>query len=282
MGKPSIFSRDYNNRMKKRKQRIAGFIIILMILVGIFLYSNNIKLFLGNKIAALKNIKINILYKNANKNEIKPNDNKKAEIDTKTDPVTSANKIEEKGIDVALSDGTKIKAVYENKDGSDKFKYVSPIDAPISFSVNPSGTSMVILENNTQDMFNVSIDGTVLKVNDTQYESSSEGIFYKEGILQSKTGYIWCSSPKFIDDNNVVYISQVPYFNRTTKYIWAFNIKDTNIKNRNNHTLCKLSGEDVGGNNVKFGNLTDKGLEVIIDNNTKYIKNNGQSTEITN
>lgn len=280
MGKPSIFSRDYNNRMKKRKKRIAIFIIILITLVATFSYSSNFKNFFNNKLSILKNIKLSGLLKKVNKNEIKPGENEKTSSDVKSNPEASTENIEEKGIDVALSDGTKIKAVYENKDGSNKFKYISPIDAPVSFSVNPSGNSMVILENNTQDMFYVSIDGNVQKVNDTQYVSGKQDIYYKESILKSKPDFIWCSSPRFIDDNYVVYISQVPWFSRTAKYIWAFNIKDNNIKDRNDQIL--FDDNKFGGEVVKFGNLTDKGLEVIIDNVTKYIKSNGQSPEITN
>lgn len=284
MGKPSIFSRDYNNRMKKRKKRIAIFIIISITLIAIFSYSSNFKNFFNNKLSTLINMKLNRLNKKTNKNDIKLSENEKTSSDMKSNPEASTENIEEKGIEVALSDGIKLQAVYENKDGSNKFKYVTPIDAPVNFSVNPSGDAMVILENNTQNMFYVSIDGKVQKVNDTKYISSTGEVFPKESILKTNTDYIWCSSPKFIDDNNVAYISEVPWFKRTTKYVWVFNIKDNKIKDRNDHTLCKqfdkeLGLEDLGGDNVKFGNLTDKGLEVLIDNKIKYIKYNGQFIE---
>lgn len=278
MGKPSIFSREYNNRMKKRRKRIAVVITFLILFIGVLLYNRNLENFFNNKLATLKSIKLNGLIKKSNNNEIKQNEIDKTANGVKPSPDVAPKNIVEKSIEVGLSGGIKIQAVYENKDGSNKFKYISPLDAPVSFSVNPSGDSMVILETSTQNMFYVFIDGTVQKVNDTKYVSSAGDVFPKENILKSKTDYIWCSSPKFIDDNNVAYISQVPWFSRTTKYVWVFNIKDSNIKDRNDHKLY----EELGGDNVKFGNLTDKGLEVIIDNSTKYIKYKGQSIEISN
>jgi hypothetical protein len=263
--------------MKKRRKRIAVVITFLILFIGIILYNKNLENFFNNKLTTLKSIKLNGLIKKPNNNEIKPNESDKAAKDVKPSPDVSPKNIVEKSIEVGLSGGIKIQAVYENKDGSNKFKYILPLDAPVSFSVNPSGDSMVILETSTQNMFYVFIDGTVQKVNDTKYISSSGDVFPKENILKSKTNFIWCSSPKFIDDNNVAYISQVPWFSRTKKYVWVFNIKDSNIKDRNDHKLY----EELGGDNVKFGNLTDKGLEVIIDNSAKYIKSKGQSIEIS-
>lgn len=279
MGKVSIFSSAYNNHKRKRKKRIIAAIVILIILAGVFFYSKNIKAFINNEVSYIKNSKLIGILNKGNKNSIKQNENKAANSVKSTPETTTNNNIEEKSINVDLSDGSKIQAVYENKDGKNKFKYITPLDAPVTFNVNPSGTLMVIFENNSQSMLSVSIDGIIKKVNDTKYVSTSGGIIPKVSILKSKAGYIWCSSPKFIDDNYVAYISQVPWFdNRTTKYIWIFNIRDSNIKDRNDHILH----EELSGDNVKLGNQTSKGLEVIIDNNTKYLNFNGKSIEVLN
>lgn len=272
MGKTSIFSSDYNKHRRKRKRRTIVAIIILVILALAFLYSKSLKTFVNNELNYLKNSKLGAITNKGNKNDTASNS-------VNAVPKPSPENIEEKSVDVVLSNGLKVQAIYENKDGKNKFKYITPVDAAVSFSVNPSGTAIVILENSTQDMFYVTIDGSVKKVNDTKYVSTSGGVLPKDSILNSKPGYIWCSSPKFIDDNYVAYISQVPWFDgRTTKYIWVFNINDNNIKDRNDHRLY----EQLGGDNVKFGNLTAKGLEVIIDNNSKFIKYNGQVIEISN
>lgn len=278
MGKVSIFSSDYNKLKRKKRRRTVTAIIIFVIIALVLFFSKNLKDFVYNKYDYVKNSKFIGIINKSNKNEIIKNNNDTAASILKPVPEASNNNVTEKSIDVVLSDGTKVQAVYENKDGKNKFKYITPLDAPVSSSVNPSGSSMIILENSTQKMLKVSIDGTLQKVNDTKYVSTSGGILPKDSILQSKTGYIWCSSPKFIDDNYVAYISQVPWFdNRATKYIWVFNINDSSIKDRNDHRLY----EQLGGDSVKLGNITPKGLEVIIDNSTKFIKYNGQSIEIS-
>ncbi|MFL0245935.1 hypothetical protein [Candidatus Clostridium stratigraminis] len=278
MSKVSIFSSDYNKRRRKRKQKTVAAVIIFVMIILVIFFSSSLKSYVYNKYDYIRSSKFFSIVRRSNKTDklTKVNDTVTSK-ETKT-PEISSNNTAEKTIEVVLSNGTKIQAVYENKNGKNMFKYVTPIDAPVSSSINPSGTTMIVLENNTQSMFKISIEGSIHKINDTKYISSSGGILPKDAVLKSKPGYIWCSSPKFIDDNYVAYISQVPWFDkRTTKYVWIFNINNSNIKDRNDHTLY----EKLGGDNVKFGNITSKGLEISIDNNIKYIKYNGKSIEIS-
>lgn len=278
LGKVSIFSSDYNKRRRKRKIRTITAVIIFTMVILVIFFSSSLKSYVYNKYDYVRNSKFFSIINKSNKSDkvTKSNDTVSSK-ETKT-PEASSNNTAEKTIEVVLSNGAKIQAVYENKDGKNMFKYITPIDAPVSSSINPSGTTMIVLENSTQNMFKVTIDGNINKVNDTKYISSSGGILPKDAVLKSKPGYIWCSSPKFIDDNNVAYISQVPWFDkRTTKYVWIFNINDSSIKDRNDHTLF----EKLGGDNIKFGNITPKGLEISIDNNTKFIKYNGKSIVIS-
>ncbi|MFL0267258.1 hypothetical protein [Candidatus Clostridium radicumherbarum] len=278
MGKVSIFSSDYNKRRRKRKKRTITVVIIFVMAILVIFFSSSLKAYVYNKYDYIRNSKFFSIINKSNKNDkvIKSNENVSSK-ETKI-PEASSNSTTEKTIEVNLSNGTKIQAVYENKDGKNMFKYITPLDAPVSSSISPSGTTMIVLENSTQSMFKITIDGSVNKINDSKYISSSGGILPKDAVLASKPGYIWCSSPKFIDDNYVAYISQVPWFDkRTTKYVWIFNINDNKIKDRNDHILY----EKLGGDNVKFGNITPKGLEISIDNNTKFIMYNGKSIVIS-
>lgn len=269
MGKPSIFSRDYKETMKRRRRRVLAILLVLIFCGGIFLLKGNISNFISNKFSAL-------LHKSNKNTTSAVKDQKDKAATNATNNSSAVSNPAEKGIDITLSDGTKIKAVYENKDGVNKFKYVTPVEAPIIYSINPSGDSIIILENATQKLFYAAIDGKVININDTKYVSTSGTVFPKEEVLKQKPDFVWCSSPKFIDDSYVAYISQVPWFGRTAKYVWVFNVKDRNISDRNDHMLF----ESLGGENIKLGNITDKGLEVITDNAVKYLKSNGTSVKI--
>ena len=79
--------------------------------------------------------------------------------------------------------------------------------------------------------------------------------------------YIWHGEAKFISDNKIAYISNMPYFGyNLNKYIWTYDIEN------NNHQLILSSISKE----IKLNNVTDKGLEIVLDGNIKYININDQ------
>lgn len=91
----------------------------------------------------------------------------------------------------------------------------------------------------------------------------------KNSELSSDPNYIWCSSPQFIDDNNIAYISQLPWIGKTTKYVWIENLNDKS------HTVV----QNIQGEDLKLDKLTDKGLTVIEDGKTVFLKADGSISE---
>jgi hypothetical protein len=251
------------------------------------LAGENLKGLIKNNLSLKNNLNLYGFFNRINKDDKQKDakvnkdiENKASENKASENTINSApqqNNIEDKGYDINLSGGTSVKAVYEeNKDGTKRFKYITPMESA-SFNINPSGTGMIILDNSTQSMIYVDIDGNSRTINDFKYVSSDGIEFLKEQILKERQNYIWCSSPRFIDDSYVAYISQVPWFGKTTKYVWVVNAKDLNVKDRINHTLF----ESLAGENLKFGSVSDKGLEVDTDGGVEYIKINGQNIEIS-
>jgi hypothetical protein len=108
-------------------------------------------------------------------------------------------------------------------------------------------------------------DGNKQDITNAKYVSTSGTTFDKNTILSTKSDYIWCSSPKFIDNDNIAYLSQLPWFNKTTKFVWV-----ENLKTKVNTRIENLSGEDV-----KFESLQSKGLPVVLDGVTKFLSPTG-------
>lgn len=278
MARPSIFSREYERHRKRRKRIIAAAVVSVIAVIGIFAGSGDIKKLIDSKKEAYKNIKIFSVFQREKKEDTsvgnvqkKPEEVQKNESDTKTDEQKESNEVEEKGYEVALANGTNVKAVYEAREGSNKFKYILPLNSPISFSINPSGSAMVILDNQTQNMLLVDINGKIQDITNTKYVYTKEEkttVFNKEEVLDryKEINYVWSSSPKFIDNDTIAYLSQLPHISSevTKKFLWAV---DTRNKDRHVYNYS-LSGE-----NLKFGNNTEKGLELILDNGSiKYVK----------
>jgi hypothetical protein len=273
MARPSIFSKEYERHKRRRKKIMAFVVILILASAGIFLASGSIKNMLLSKVGAYKNTKLFSVFKREKKDETAPGsaieEKSTPEVENTTEPPAKIE--EEKGYDITLSDGTKVKAVYSAADTGNKFKYILPLESSAGFNINPSGSAMVIMDAAAQNILVVDINGNVQDITNTQYISKNSGkttVFKKEDVLKKykEVNYVWCTSPKFIDDENIAYLSQLPYMSskKKTKYLWAVNIKE-----KDKHEYKKA----LNGENLMIGNASEKGIELILDNGAvKFIK----------
>lgn len=270
MAKPSIFSSRYEEEMKKRKRRIIIAIIALIFAAGIIILSIG-KIIDYNKMASeIKKINVFQLNKNSGKSSANTNtDNKKSGSSNnkqQTVKQTPVKKTENKSYSVQLADGKSVKVLYDDSNGNRTIKTLENSDSDIDFNISKTAAFIVIYEKSTQSMMLVNANGKISDITYASYKSESSGtVFQKNDILKNNPNYVWCMSPKFIDDNNIVYISQVPWFdNRPDKYLWIYNISGNTYVNTN-----------VTGTNIQVNGLSDKGIEVVIDGNTEYLKGDG-------
>ena len=108
------------------------------------------------------------------------------------------------------------------------------------------------------------IKGNMINATKMQYVSTQGTIFLKEDCINSYPGYIWHSQAKFIDEDNIVYVSQMPYFGSAAvdKYVWRYNLK----------TKVEEIVWGIKGNDIKIGQTNkDKGIEIVCDNVKKYV-----------
>lgn len=262
MRKPSIFSSDYEKRMKKRRITIIALILaVIVICFGVWLLGKNkVKLTKKGKSKIIDNIDSNKEKdKKVINEDIKNKDDKKKDEDKKS----------EKGYDLTLSNGEKIKAMYE-EDGEKKFKYILPLESKVIYDISPNGKNILIYDDKEQKIIWYDINGKENDATNEKYVSTNNSIIIeRENYLKSNPDYIWCEGPKFINDNNIAYVSKLPWLGKTSKYIWI-----TNIEENTHFHISSIEGEDI-----KFDKITDKGLLVIVDGKDIYLNANGTITE---
>lgn len=270
MSRPSIFSKDYQKKMKIRRQKITILILIIMIAaLSVFTYGRGY----FNKFAQKINYK-NIFNsgKKVNVANSSSKDNKKNEADK-----VDSKKSQRGGYDVTLSSGEKIKAVYDIKGNQKIFKCIEPVSSKIAYSVNDDGSRMVIYDKDNQNMILTNLSGNVKTITKPDY-TSTDGTLHikKEDELKKDPQYVWCSSPVFVGKDNIAYISQLPWFGRTQKYVWIYN-----AGNDTHATVRDPEGNDLGGNDVKFNGISSKGLSIIADDKNYILSYNGTANGIT-
>ena len=271
MSKPSIFSKDYEREMKRRRTKLFLLIIVPIIGLTIFLITDFDALL--NKGISMKKSINNILL-NKSKDNIKDEENKVVEVEKEPEevvkpqvntekPKTSQDQVatENKIFMVSLSDGQKISVQYEVNGTAKNIKGV--LDAKdISYDISPSKKSIVIQSTKNQNILYFDINNISKDITKKEHRSSKNDIFPKDEQLKKHPNYRWSITPKFIDEDNIAYVSELPWLNQKAMlYIWKINLKN------NTHTQVK----PAEGKSIIFKNITPKGLETLIDGKTVYV-----------
>ncbi|MBW6409171.1 hypothetical protein [Clostridium weizhouense] len=261
MAKPSIFSKEYEKRMKKRKRK---FIIIFSIVFAITI------------LAIVK-----ISYSTRNYSDIKqriqawidsdtiPRDNKSdlvTEDSSKESNIKQDEKIEEQALEIKLASGTVIKAMYIEENGQNKFTTLEGGDDFVKFDISPSGKQILILDKD-QNITIYNINGESKVVSKNEYTSKKGDVFTKEATLLNQPEYLWNSNPKFINEESIVFVSNRPYFGTSAvkQYLWVTNIV-------NNSDSIKW---DLAASKIEIGKKEEKGIKIIIDGNIYYVIEDG-------
>lgn len=257
MRKPSIFSRDYERQMKKRRRRITLIAVLGVLLIG----------FLFLKVA------MNSINMETLRNKVQSwIDEDKEEVKDDTDQLEEEIKQEEtpkepesKTMDLVIKEGVILKAEYEENNGTIKFKGIKDVPSNIYYTLNPDRNLVLTIDEN-QDMKVFNIDAKDANMTKDKYVAPNGEVFNKSSVLQTYSGYLWNMDAKFISSTKIAYISNLPYFGYDlNKYIWVVDLNDNSHK-----TLWNSKGKEI-----KFGEIKEKGLEITIDGNVKYINSNG-------
>ena len=265
LGKPSIFSKEYEKRMKKRKRNITIIcliIFVLIVVVGIKISYNPI-----NYASIKENIQAWIdsdtNLESVDNDTKNTNQQVQDEEPIKEDP----EKPKEESMDINLVSGKIAKAVYIDENGEKKFTNLKDINDGVSFDISSSGSQMIITDtDSTITLYN--IDGTSKVISKDQYVSSSGSVFTKEATMKSQPEYLWNSNPKFISEEKVIFVTNRPYFGTSAvnKYLWI-----TDIASETDTVLWDLKSP-----NIEMGEKEEKGIKVTVNGNIYYIDENGR------
>lgn len=261
MAKPSIFSRDYEKKMKKRRKVITLTIVLAIVIVGALIFQFKIKNMDFTNVKAKIQAWVDSGKEPDNEEEI-VEEEQKEETKEEVKP-----KEEEKSIEINISEGIVGKVNYKEIETK---KEITTVEIPdgVTYDINPNKNKILVLDNN-QNMKIFDLDGAVLDITRAQYVSGKGTVFAKETVLASNTNYIWHSQCKFIDDKTVLYVSQLPYFgtSATSKYIWI-----KNVETGEENAIWNPKGSEV-----LVGEITqDKGIQVTIDGVNYFVNGNGE------
>ncbi|KLE15902.1 hypothetical protein [Clostridium sp. C8] len=265
MRKPSIFSRDYERRMRKRRRRIAlisilGLIIIGIVFMKIAMSSINMDT-LRNKVQMWIDEDDATKEEDKNISDLEDNEDNQVVEEAPKEP-------EIKLIEFKVNDNIIVKAEYEDINGAIKLKGVKEAPSNIYYSIN-AGKNLILTIDEKQNMKFFNMDKKEVNITKDKYTAPNGEVFNKDSVIQTYNGYLWNVEAKFISDTSVAYISNVPYFGYDlNKYVWV-----VDLSNNNHKTLWNSKGKEI-----KFGELKEKGLEVVIDGNVKYVNVNGELT----
>ncbi|SUY47852.1 putative secreted protein [Clostridium putrefaciens] len=264
MGKLSIFSKDYQRRMRKRKFKITIIILVIIIIVGTIFYSGYIPNFIEE---TKKQYKVNKEKQDIEENQQIEEETKiKEEIKIKEETLKIDEEednlpMEELYYEINTTNGSTVKLIYENQNEEKKYKFLDSNGQKVSFDINPSGKNMIIYEEDTQNLFVYDINGEYIDGTLKKFTSASANkIFEKDSVLAKEPSYIWCGTPKFYNDRKIAYVSQLPWFKKEDKYIWILDLNGLSHKKT-----------DISGQNLTISGIKDKGLEIDADGTLNYI-----------
>ena len=249
MGKPSVFSKDYEKIMKKRRKnrRIIFFFVNLILAAGVI---------------KIMNVDLGEVRENL-QNWVDEGKTEDLIVEKEKEVQVSGSKaeIKEEYITVDINQ-CKVDMHVEN-DKIIKFKNM-PKD--IHFEKSRDEKSVVII-NEKQETLLINAKGEVTNLTMQQYISKKGTIFKKDSVLEKYENYIWADEARFISDNLIVYKSNIPYFGTDlNQYIGI-----VDITTKEHKTLWNYKTKEI-----KFGEFTDKGLEVTINGKINYVDKNGK------
>ena len=269
MKKASIFSREYERKI--RRKRFAILFIILFFFLVLVYYIVNFSEF-NNYV---KNVYYSMITKENDEN-IDLNNKLNESVDligeTKEQEHQENNNnesIDEVSLDylkheISLNNGEKINIFYEEGNQIEYIASQDELPKNYRFDISPSRSRILIEELNTQDTYMLDENLNLFKLDpEFFYSNSARTRFYKNDVVSSYENYSWYNNARFLNDNTIVYISNLPWFGKNEQYIWRTDIQDVN-----NITHFMTS---VGGENIDFGELTEEGIKVNINNEMKLL-----------
>lgn len=277
MSKPSIFSKEYERKMKRRKRNTIAILVLIIVVVSAvaikFTYApidfsnirQNIQAWIDSDTSSIPQETVQ------NAGESNSEEVSSEEVSSEEEVAEEEKEPEEQFMDISLVSGNSAKAVYiEDENGQKVFKELQGADEGVTYDISPAKTQMLVCDTNAQiTLYN--IDGSSKIISKDQYVSKSGGVFTKEATLASQPQYLWNVNPKFLNEESIIFVTNRPYFGTAAvkQYLW--------ITNYNNGTDTILW--QIQGTKAEIGSKEEKGVAVTVDGASYYIGQDGVITQ---
>lgn len=199
MSKPSIFSRSYDQRMKRRRLNIILFLLLLLCVAffgGMYLLNkNDISIFKGSE----------------NKTESKKEDSKvNSNNKEKEEKVTPNPSSASQEYTYTLKNNKVLKIEYT---GSGENKVIKGfkdenLDS-IDYDISPDKKKAVFVDKTDSSLLVADVDGNFVDITKQSISYNKKRSITRK-ILQDDTNYVWNGKPHFTGDGKIVYLSDMP------------------------------------------------------------------------
>lgn len=261
MGKPSIFSRNYEEQMRRR--RINIILILLIVIFASFFY---IQYKLDKKGIKLINFKINTNKKT--EQPIKSTQSEKKENKNTNSQTQQNNKEQLKQVTkeyVYTSPTQKnFKIKYMEENNQKKFIGVEVEGLIVDFDISLDGKKIVFDDKENQSIILYNIDGSNQDITIQKYVTRTSGfVFDKQKILLQKKDFIWSIKPHFTSDDKVVFLTRIPYYGtKRGLFLWYSNYNGINFSN-----LGELA---INPDDIRYEGFDEKGALLINSSGKVY------------
>ncbi len=237
MAKTSIFSQKYNRRRKRKDFfRRLGFVILFLAIIF---------LIFGKPIMDKVN-KVRQDISEENMGVQTPVDPKEP-----LNPETLVEAVEDEPSifeSFTFEEGHTLSLEILESHGMLVFKEPVVIEG-YEMDLSPEKGQMVILDQKSQELYLAQSNGNLKNISYPIYKNSKGYTESKESILSRINGFVWAEQPRFLNENTVVYMSQLPWFDeRRFLYIVELN------------PLSHRNFQSVFGTDVILKDLNEKGL----------------------
>jgi len=263
LGRPSIFSRNYEEQMRRRRINIT-LIILILISAGFFytkyhLNKRGITFNFKQKISFFNKIKTPTKQKQEINEGIKNNTNDKI-------PENKQGKNKEqlfKEYVYTSNTQRQFKVIYKEENGNKTFIEVKADGIDIDFDISKDKKSIVFDDKENQSIIVCDENGNFQDIT-LKTLKVKEFVFVKDKVIKGNKEYIWAQKPHFTSDDRIVFLTRLPYY--ATKrgiFIWYADYNGINAKR-----IAELS-YDI--NSIKFDGYDEKGGLRIISDEKVYI-----------
>jgi len=248
----SIFSGKYQKKQRRQKF-FKGLGFTVLVLAILFL------IFRNPIMGKVEKVKSDIAEENQQKQEL-INGITETPVGEAVETPAVETPVEEKtALTIVMPGGKTLDLPTMDDNGEVVF---APLELSETFEgdLSPSKKLVTLLDKETQEMYLMDNKGTVTDITYKIYKNSNGYTKSKESIMTKTPGFIWGTNPKFLDEDTVVYLSQLPWFDKR-KFLYIVELNPLSHRNM----------QSVKGIKILLKSLTEKGLEYESDGKTLFL-----------